>query len=195
MHIHISLVGQQILPIYYAIKKHAPDKIFLIASEQSKVVAKRLKKSVEPSIPAKVEIVDAFALKQIEELCKGIIEKHPDAEYSFNLTGGTKLMAIATYKVALSIGANIEYITTENNIVSLDSYEQAPLDTALDNEEIISLSGHQVQNKVVGDLNSIASSVECSLLIKNFIESEPKVHDRLRRSIQEKYRGNKDLLP
>ncbi|MGL5894757.1 MAG: Card1-like endonuclease domain-containing protein, partial [Bacteroidales bacterium] len=45
------------------------------------------------------------------------------------------------------------------------------------------------------DLNSIASSVECSLLIKNFIESEPKVHDRLRRSIYEKYRGNKDLLP
>jgi hypothetical protein len=56
--------------------------------------------------------VDAFDIEQIRSVCNMAVERHPDAEWLFNLTCGSKIMGFGAFDVAKAAGAAAWYLDT-----------------------------------------------------------------------------------
>lgn len=140
---HIALVGKEVLPVYYAIKKYGPDNVFFICSDDTIATAERIESVLPKSIHSEKIIVNPYSLREVGDACSRIHTEYP-GDYLYNLTGGTKPMAFAAYDVAKTQHARCIYTTQQNIIVSLDTYDETPFDLELDNLEILNLSGNKV---------------------------------------------------
>lgn len=116
----ISLVGEQPAPNLLPIDHFQPKQVVLIHTSlpQSRVRAERLAKVIERrQIPVALWQTDAYGVEQIESGLRQCIHKRqlPGHELVFNLTGGTKPMALAAYEVARQLSAEAFYYQTEGN--------------------------------------------------------------------------------
>lgn len=174
----IALVGKELLPIYYGVKKFAPDVLHLVVTKQTKDKTALIKRLVEPAVSCVEHVCEAFNGGDVESICETICRE--DVQVSFNLTGGTKLMAFAAFHIALQNKSEVFYFTPSNEIVDLISYESNPVDISLTNDEIILLSGNTIKSKeFVSDLTDI--DLESSRSIMSFIQSNSKEYSRVSR--------------
>ena len=176
----IILVGGQVLPCYYSIKKFAPDEVHFVATEQTAELAKRLKRTIEPSIKGHIHLVDPYRLGEVKDCCEKIHRESEGAAIHYNLTGGTKPMAFAAYRVALEHKAEADYITFDNELLDLNTGEYEAFALELSNEEIILLSGNRVLNKEVIDVLP-DRKVKKSKDIMHFMATNSKRHAKLRK--------------
>lgn len=65
----------------------------------------------------KVDLPNEHDLAQIEEIVLGIASEYPPQEVAFNLTGGTKLMALAAQNVANTAGCRSFYVDVDTDEV------------------------------------------------------------------------------
>jgi len=116
--IMISLVGEQPIPNLLAVLYEQPQRVVLVCTERTRVVSKRLGLLLKErgiSVEDKPVDVDAYDMAEIESKLKGIIgEKSwsPD-KIVFNLTGGTKPMALAAYRLAEQLSGPFLYVQSE----------------------------------------------------------------------------------
>ena len=193
MKTQIILVGGQVLPSYYTIKKFAPDVVHFIATDKTESQAQRLKEAISPSIVGYVHLVDAYRLDTVRQCCEKIHEQG-EGEYQYNLTGGTKPMAFAAYRVAIEHHASTLYITAENERLDIDSGSYEPFDIGLSNEEIIRLSGNNVLSRNVIDLLP-KGKVQAAKRILYFIRSRYRDHAKLRRKLENYWATDCDVTP
>ncbi len=179
MKIHISLLGKEPLPCYYAIREYKADRIYLLGTSDNKEIAEAIcrflfKKGKKVSF----ESVIPYDPSDIIQACEKIHQAFPQAECLYNLTGGTKVMSFAAYAIAMKHKADAIYISQENKMVSMRTFETRPFDCSLGIEEIFELHGQQLsrQEEVTSDKEQ---AVECSLIIKNFIINHPKLYRKL----------------
>ena len=126
--------------------------------------------------------MDAFHPAEVEKICMEI-HNNNNGEFSYNLTGGTKPMAFAAYSVAKENRSAIIYTTSENEIIHLDTYEVSPLETRLDNMEILTLSGNKVTAYDL--LDSLEpSKVTSAAIIKKFIETQNSTYVKLQKLLR-----------
>jgi len=118
----ISLVGEQPIPNLLAVFYAQPQHAVLVCTEHTKTVSERLRsvlkeRSKERGISVEDEpvAVDPYDMADIESKLKTVIrEKNwPPDKVVFNLTGGTKPMAFAAYRLAEQLSSPLLYVQSE----------------------------------------------------------------------------------
>ena len=139
----LNLVGSAILPTYYAIKKFGPDEVHLVVTTESRVIVEPLLKLVQQAIPCHIHEVlanDPLNIRQaIERICSG------EGEYTINLTGGNKLMALVAAEVAKERAVDAFYYAGHHHWIRMGDYATEVMEVTLDNLEIIGLSNHKIK--------------------------------------------------
>ncbi len=176
--IQITILGKEPLPVYYAITEFDSDMIHLIGTKENRSIGKRIKSVVEKSVPCKIHIVEAYNPTDMVNVCETIHSKSPNDEYIYNLTGGTKIMSLAAFSIAVKYGAKTIYTTQTNEIVDMQTYQITPMKCILSNENIFILQGQDLKSFDILNRHN-ADKVNCAKEIKEFIETNNKVYSNL----------------
>lgn len=142
----IALLGSQVLPIFLGIKEYNPDHVHFLVTNESNVKLDQLADVLE-DVEIHSYICDPYDVKNVREVCEGIIAKRSGSEeISFNLTGGTKLMLIAAQSVLSEGSFNGFYVDTNNTVTEIPSFVQKKLDYKVSTEDFFKLSGHVISS-------------------------------------------------
>jgi electron transfer flavoprotein alpha subunit len=117
----ISLIGEQPIPNLLPIKYLKPNKTIFVYTTRTEDVARRLRRVLSGDANLKTDIkTEPYSFKYVlQDLLKKIPE---DEEILFNLTGGTKVMALAAYSLALHKNARFIYLQSEGHKSLLARY-------------------------------------------------------------------------
>lgn len=146
--IQIALLGKETLPVYYPVKTEGADEVYIIRSNQNEEEAKRLKTVLEEEhIPCHIDnVVGAFDLKSINEVCENIHTKLPeDCSVTYNVTGGTKPMFIGALWVARKHSARVLYTDSES-LFDLTNGEKTSLNVKMDLNTFFTLQGQKLKS-------------------------------------------------
>jgi hypothetical protein len=118
LHLHIALIGGQLLPVYYGIKYKNPDEILFVCSEQTQDVHK-----LKITIPTKLKILSPVDIIEVENFLKSLDNLTKNySKISINITGGTKIWSILFFDYFKNNEqAEIFYIDQNNKIWDLKS--------------------------------------------------------------------------
>jgi hypothetical protein len=112
----IGLVGEQPLPVLLPILHYRPAHVVLVPSAGTERVARNVEAVLAGTPPATVCVVDAFAIERARGVLLDLIlrEGWAPGDLVFNLTGGTKPMSLAGYRVAQDCGGcTLIYMQTQ----------------------------------------------------------------------------------
>jgi hypothetical protein len=120
--IQVLLVGGRLAPNLFGVLLLRPQRIALIVSTDEKTKVDVLRNAtenityLEPLHEKDIHEVDAFDYKQIYQTSQDICRQYANEEVMFNITAGTKIMAIAALDVARNISnAKAFYLATSRN--------------------------------------------------------------------------------
>ncbi len=117
----VCLIGEQPVSNLLPIRHFQPEKVFLVHSEQTERVSKNLEKLIKDKCSVSTGSIDAFDLiKAKEQLAKYLKDKE---DLLFNITGGTKPMALAGFFLAKECERPIVYLQSEGGKSLLYCYE------------------------------------------------------------------------
>jgi len=123
--ITISLIGEQPIPNLLPIKYQPPDVAVLVHTDRTQAAARRLERLLPGGCEAVACPVSPYNIQEIVHALQGLIAERDwtVADLVFNLTGGTKAMALAAYLVAAHYGAPFIYLQSEGKQTRLYRYE------------------------------------------------------------------------
>lgn len=179
--VHITLLGKENLPLYYPIIEFNSEEVYVLGSRQNLAVAHNLKKVLEEKgLLCKVYCdINAFDIKSIISKCEEIHSKiGNDCNVTYNITGGTKIMAIGAYIVAKQHKARIIY-TDSVACIDLDTYSSVPLNGKVDNKTIFRLQGQLL--KSYDTTAPDKETLNASNKIACFINENRRLFNQLRR--------------
>lgn len=109
----VSLVGEQVAPILLPILYLDPDSVLLVVTQRTREIAARLAGMFSECFIS--DDVPAYDIPGVYEgTAKAMKSAAPDgAEVVFNLTGGTKPMALAVHQLARERGDDWIYLQSE----------------------------------------------------------------------------------
>jgi hypothetical protein len=121
--IQVALVGGRQAPNVIGALVLRPSRVELVASadesdKKTPVLLDSLKGIESLSLPTQeeVKVVDAYSFEGTVAACRQVCERYPNHIIDFNLTGSTKVMAIAAYEVARQYdNARAFYVDTGNS--------------------------------------------------------------------------------
>jgi hypothetical protein len=115
----ISLIGEQPLPNLLPIRALKPKRVALMHTASTHAVAQRLKRLID----APVDFIDVkpYDVRDGQQKLKHYLQK-TSGPMVYNLTGGTKMMSLATYTVAVSNRSAVVYLQTQGNRSRLYTY-------------------------------------------------------------------------
>lgn len=96
-----------------------------------------------------VPISDAYDSMQIYRKCREVVEANPNAEWSLNATGGTKLMSSPADEYFRDKNLAVYYVDTRKNCIlriAKDwSFTEIPFQNSIDVETYFALHGHRIK--------------------------------------------------
>lgn len=121
----ISLIGEQPIPNLLPIRYQPPDMVVLVHTDLTRAAAKRIERLLPGCCEPVPCLVSAYDIQQIVRTLEGLIAERGwgAADLLFNLTGGTKAMALAAYLVAAHYAAPFLYLQSEGKQTRLYRYE------------------------------------------------------------------------
>lgn len=169
--IHITLLGKEPLPVFYPIIEFHQKIVYLIGTNENKDIASSLERVL---IYLDIEYhfceVDAYDILETSRVCEEIINKYAaDDEFMYNITGGTKPMAIGALNTAKKHNAKIIY-TNGSKCIDINTHESVDLQCKLDSKVMFVLQGQQVKNVesyVENPLKSAMSKQIMDLILNN----------------------------
>jgi hypothetical protein len=115
----IQLVGDQPLPNLLPPLYLKPDRTILVYTSRTEEV----KQNIESVVGSCQSLLcDAYDIERLVKDLRNEIASQPGAELIFNLTGGTKAMALAANQVAIQQNARIVYLESEHSQSVLYEY-------------------------------------------------------------------------
>lgn len=173
--IHITLLGKEALPVFVPIQQLKPDIVCIVCTKENKDVAKRLRKAVDAiGCQCVIEMSEAYNILPTIEICESVHDRYDtNSVYSYNITGGTKVMAIGAFIVAKRHSATVSY-TDSQNCIDLNTFASTPLDVAIDNKTIFILQGQKLKDYDVYHKDDVKS--ECAADIETFIWRHVKAY-------------------
>ncbi len=191
---HITLVGKEILPIYYAIKEYNSDCIHIIYTSETELIAYRISNIISLNIPCTLYKVLPYYVQDVVTICEKIHDKFKGDDFLYNLTGGTKPMAFGAHSVALRNNAEVIYTSQQNEIINLNTYLVNPMKCRLSNQEIIGLSGQKLNS--YSELTFLDPLLtQCAIQIKNFIEIKSSYYREISRYVKNNFDSTSLNLP
>jgi hypothetical protein len=122
MHTMIALVGEQPIPNLLPVRHLKPAKTVLVYTATTEKTAQRLAKIIPNSAGHKL----AASPYEVGKILAGLTQATSgESGVYFNLTGGTKPMALAAYTLAARMGAPFIYLQSERPPETLYLYEFA----------------------------------------------------------------------
>jgi hypothetical protein len=115
----ISLVGEQPIPNLLPIRAVQPAEVLFVHTQRTADVSQRLQKLFPQST---LLLVDAYDVERIETELQQWLQQNVDKNHCFNLTGGTKTMMLAAYRLAEMHRLPFVYFQTEGRQSLLHYY-------------------------------------------------------------------------
>lgn len=123
MKVLVQLVGGQPLSNVLVPLHIKPDKTLLVYTPQTAQVRERLEAVIGQ---CQSQTCDAYDIEAIATNLQKELEQYEEAEFIFNLTGGTKAMVLAANQVAMTNRATVVYLESEGgrNVLYKYCYDQ-----------------------------------------------------------------------
>lgn len=112
----MALVGAQPIPIYYGILYSNPDTIILLHSKDTLTIAQNIQ-NVFPKRSILFEIENPFDYFYCRTFIENVIKNTKAAKFTFNVSGGTKIMTLAAVNVGKENRIPMFYID-QNNLIT-----------------------------------------------------------------------------
>ncbi len=121
----VSLIGEQPIPNLLPIRHQMPEEVVLVSTDRTEKAAERLERLLPDGCAAISCHTSAYDIQAIVNALQALIKKRGWApgDMLFNLTGGTKAMALAAYSVAMTHHAPFLYLQSEGKKTRLYRYE------------------------------------------------------------------------
>jgi len=119
----VLLIGGQPAPNVIPAMYSRPSRLLLLHSNETAEIARKVAQFLAPADGGEHIRVDPFELLQIQRALDDAIAKQPNYEWTFNITGGTKQMAIAASLVAQHRGGQLIYLQSDQNQSRLLVYD------------------------------------------------------------------------
>ena len=142
--IHLSLVGAQPIPVYNGIKDADAEYIFLLHSKNTKQVADNIASNWKGGLNL-ILVEKPFEYDYCKKLIEKLLANFPDGVFSFNITGGTKIMTLAAYDVAKENNISTIYIDQNNKLTDLSSNQHFFFRNTIELPVYFKLYGQQVK--------------------------------------------------
>lgn len=176
----IITVGKDLDSIYLGIKEFAPDVIHLVATKETKGTYRDMLRLISPKIKVYEYVVGPYDVEGIMRVCGEIQEANRECEFIYNLSEGTKIMAMAAGKVAMEFGERGIYITQDGYWIDTFDYRRNPLTQTISNAEYMKLYGNSVREfEDVGKMKPL--DVNTAYYAKKFIERHFDVYSEAKR--------------
>ncbi|WP_293668054.1 DUF1887 family CARF protein [uncultured Parabacteroides sp.] len=189
----IILLGKDITSVYHGIKEFGPDHIHLLYTDATDHIETPMYPLLPSSIRCNRYKAEPYNGNNVIDVCRRIHQEH-QGEFTYNLSEGTKVMAFAAFVVAKESGADAFYLTQHGEVVHLSRFENHPLQSSLNNDEILSLSGNILAD--YHDAKKLSDEdVKASKRIKQFIEQYPQEHARIQKFFSIFCKRQLDRLP
>ena len=165
----INLIGEQPVPNLLVIKHMQPSENILLYSDTTEKTAKRLERLVQ--VKKKIK-TDPYDIDKIVSETISFLES--DNKLVFNITGGTKIMSVALFKIALEKKADFVYLQSEGNQSLLLKYtfqdmnivvSKEYLPELIDNDTYLKahINDYYIDNSITGGSdfeNSVANALK-----------------------------------
>lgn len=149
---HLCLVSAQATPNLLPLLDESwrPRKVVLACSKQMKGQAQALRSVIQTKgagITVKLlDLPDAYDYAALSEAFLNFLADHADENIALNVTGGTKLMAVAAQEVFRAEGKPVFYVSVENDEVLVigENSSSRPLRAKLKVHEVLKAHGYAV---------------------------------------------------
>ena len=152
---HLCLVSAQATPNLLPVLDEAwrPKKVVLACSAQMKQAALSLRSVIQTKCPGLVvealNLPNAYDYTALSDTFLSYLADHADDNIALNVTGGTKLMAVAAQEVFRSAGKPVFYVNVENDDVLVigEKATSQPLRAKLKVHEMLRAHGYSVSTQ------------------------------------------------
>lgn len=170
--VYITILGKEVLPVYYPIEVFSVTEIYVIGTEENhngNVYASLENYCKSQGYKIHFIQVEAYNILSTMTECERIHSMFDkDTEFLYNITGGTKIMALGAYRIAINNNASIIY-TNSKEYIDLNTYETKHLSCRLSNEAIFKLQGQELKSYTKWDNSNEYESIIASRMIRVFI--------------------------
>lgn len=121
--VHVCMVSDQAIPNFVPVldRDFRPKKVILLVTQRMQAKADVLEKVIKKSCGIhdvrQVSLSGEYEMKSIEQEVLDVLAEEDKGSVALNLTGGTKLMAIAAFELFQSLGFESFYFTAASNEV------------------------------------------------------------------------------
>lgn len=186
-------LGKDMTTIYLGIKKYAPDVIHLLTTAETDGLYFPMLSMLSKTIQVHTYEVFPYDGVGVVNICKYIHDRF-EGEFSYNLSEGTKVMAIAALRVAFDKKAFPFYISQRGTIVNLLTFEREQLTEIVDNKEFISLYGSTLES--YNDIKFLSEDdISTSENIKYFIENYNREYEKIHKYFRQECRRHTENMP
>ncbi len=143
----LCLVSGQNLPNYRGVKEIQPDKVVFLYTPQTKNQLHVLTQTL--TIPAECFETNYYDYDELKERCCRLLNSTINSDWILNMTGGTKLAALACYQVFREKKLPAFYVDSVNRrLLFFDKTKvrTVPFRSEFSIEEIIQINGQTVNN-------------------------------------------------
>lgn len=146
----VTIVGGQITPIFWGIKERNPDTIHILYTKDTRHHVPIIEHLFSSKKLFSYQ-VNPYDFEEIKEKVESIILKYPKDDFELNLTGGTKVMALACQNIFNILALNTFYIDQGNKIFDFKEHTYKSIESKIKLDTFIQLSGHKkyTSNKIV----------------------------------------------
>ncbi len=153
--VHVCLVSDQAVPNFVPVldKDFRPQEVVLLVTEQMQARAAALAEVMRKSCGVKVRqlaVADAYDMARVGEQVFALLCDMDKDRVALNVTGGTKLMAIAAFAMFKEAGYPSFYFTADSNeVLLLDNNERLVLQPSeIKIEDYLMLHGYPARHKL-----------------------------------------------
>ena len=151
-HTHLCLVSAQATPTLLPLldERWRPQRVVLACSPEMKNAANDLRNVIQTKSSGMqidlLELPNAYAYDALIQVFEKFLDEHEAADVALNVTGGTKLMAVAAQEMFRAAGKAVFYVNAETDeIIRIGEKSAAqPLQAKLKVHEMLRAHGHQV---------------------------------------------------
>ena len=187
--IQIALVSKETLPVFYMINELLPDEVYLIGTDQSRDSVDRIAKAVagikDKPIACHCLRTEANDIRDCMRQCDNVHAENGDGcEYCYNLTCGTKLMAIGALICAQKHKAAAVY-TDFQSYIDFEEFNPHPMTRLLDIDTIMALQGQKIKDREVYRYD--AERTKCANKVRDFQRANRKLFHAMIRFYNDNY--------
>lgn len=152
---HLCLVSAQATPNLLPVLDETwrPKKVVLACSAQMKQATLSLRSVMQTKCPGlgveSLDLPNAYDYAALSDAFLSYLADHADEDIALNVTGGTKLMAVAAQEVFRSAGKPVFYVNVENDDVLVigEKATSQPLRAKLKVHEMLRAHGYSVSTQ------------------------------------------------